>query len=98
MAAYYCGCKAICHVRDSFFIVVVSVSGVTINDIIRCVVVGGAVFLVVSVSSIIIDTVEFLTVVVIICIVRTVESSYFVIKLCLQPFNVAFKVTPPPLL
>ena len=66
MAAYYCGCGAVCHVRDSIFIVVVSVSGVTVNDTIRCVVGGGAVLLVVSVSGIIIDTVGFLTVVVII--------------------------------
>ena len=59
MTAYYCGCWVVCLVRDSFFIVVVGTSGVTVNDIIRCVVVGGAVFLVVNVGSVIIDTVGF---------------------------------------
>ena len=93
VAAYYCGCRVVCLVGDIFFIVVVGVSCVTINYIIWCVVVGGAVFLVVNAGSVIIDTVGFLTV--IIGIVRSVESSYFIIELCLQPVNLAFEVTPP---
>ena len=58
----------------------------TINDNAPDDVSDGAVFLVVSVGSVMIDTVGLL--IVIACIVRRVESSYFIIELCFQPAHV----------